>query len=99
MMELPENPIHPGEVLIEVYMKPFASPVTVNELAESMNVPPMELIMFMAGKRSVTTSLAARLAMRFKTTTQYWLGLQSVYDQQSRLSLIARAPGHFTRWA
>lgn len=84
MTELDEQPIHPGEVLVEVYMKPFAFPVTVDELAESMNLSPVELTMFIEGKRSVTTSLAGRLAMRFKTTTQYWLGLQGTYDQQSR---------------
>lgn len=81
-MELPEKPIHPGEVLAEVYMKPFAFPITVNELAESIDVSPMELSLFIEGKHSLTTSLAARLAMRFKTTTAYWVGLQMSYDRR-----------------
>ncbi len=81
--------IHPGEVLLEVYMKQSAPPITVKDLAESINSSPMELAMFIAGERPVTTSLAARFAIRFKTTTQYWLGLQSAYDKQSRPSTFS----------
>jgi len=94
-MELSEQPIHPGEVLAEVYMKPSAFPITVTELAESIDVSPMELSMFIAGRHPVTTSLAARLAMRFQTTTDYWLGLQRLYDQQSRPWSFLRTSGPF----
>ena len=95
MIELPEQPIHPGEVLAEVYMKPTAFSLTVTTLAESIDVSPMELSMFIVGRQSVTPSLAARLAIRFQTTTEYWLGLQRLYDQQSRPWAFLRTSGHF----
>jgi plasmid maintenance system antidote protein VapI len=43
-----------------------------------------EIMNFITGKRPVTMALAARLAMRFRTTTAYWLGLQALYDRRSR---------------
>lgn len=86
MPDLSEKPIHPGEVLAEVYMKPVEPPVTVGHLAESIGVSPEELANFIAGKRPVAMPLAARLAMRFKTTTRYWLRLQDLYDKRSHTS-------------
>lgn len=84
MRSLSQETIHPGEVLDEVYMKPVQ--ITVHDLAESINVSSKELANFLAGKRPVTLPLAARLAMRFRTTTGYWLGLQDLYDRQSQTS-------------
>ena len=83
MSDLTQKPIHPGEVLREVYLKSFQPPVTVSDLAESINVSARDLSDFIAGKRPVTMSLAARLAMRFRTTPSYWLGLQDLYDRRS----------------
>lgn len=76
-----EKPIHPGEVLAEVYMNAVRPRLTVYELADSIDVPPQELTEFMGGKRPVTTSLAARFAMRFRTTKEYWVGLQDLYEK------------------
>ncbi|UVT16259.1 MAG: HigA family addiction module antidote protein [Nitrospira sp.] len=84
MTSLSEKPIHPGEVLAEVYMKPAQSPVTVYDLADSIDVPLQELANFIGGIRPVTPPLAARLAMRFRTTTRFWLGLQNLYSKQSQ---------------
>ena len=86
MADLTQKPIHPGEVLGEVYMKSFQPSITVSDLADSIDVPSQELTNFMAGKCPVTVALAARLAMRFRTTTAYWLGLQNLYNQQSQIS-------------
>ena len=90
MTDLFQKPIHPGEVLGEVYMKPFHPPITVNELADSIDVSPQELAKLLVGSRPVTTTLAARLAMRFRTTTGYWLGLQALYDTRSQTSKLVR---------
>jgi addiction module HigA family antidote len=84
MRSLSQETIHPGEVLDEVYMKPVQ--ITVHDLADSINVSSKELANFIAGKRPVTLPLAARLAMRFRTTTGYWLGLQDLYNRQSQTS-------------
>lgn len=86
MRSLSQETIHPGEVLDEVYMRPVQPPLTVRDLADSINVSSKELANFIAGKRPVTLPLAARLAMRFRTTTGYWLGLQDLYDRQSQTS-------------
>ena len=85
MTDLPQKPIHPGEVLGEVYLKSFQPAVTVSDLADSINVSSQQLTNFIAGKCPVTMALAVRLAMRFRTTTAYWLGLQNLYNQQSQL--------------
>lgn len=84
MTDLTKKPIHPGEVLGEVYMKSFQPAVTVSDLADSINVSSQELTDFIAGKRPVTMALVARLAMRFRTTTAYWLELQALYDKRSQ---------------
>lgn len=86
MTSLSQEPIHPGEVLDEVYMKPVQPPLTVQDVADSIDVSSKELANFIAGKRPVTMPLAARLAMKFRTTTGYWLGLQNLYNQQSHIS-------------
>lgn len=91
MTDLPQKPIHPGDVLSEVYMKSLQPSVTVSDLADSISVSSPELANFIAGKRPVTMALAARLAMRFNTTTTYWLGLQALYNQQSHISNGLRA--------
>ncbi len=86
MTDLPQKPIHPGEVLGEVYLKSFQPAVTVSDLADSINVSSQQLTNFIAGKCPVTMALAVRLAMRFGTTTSYWLGLQDLYNKQSQTS-------------
>lgn len=88
MRDLTQKPIHPGEVLDEVYMKSLEPRLTVNDLADSIDVPLRELTRFIAGKRPVTMPLATRLAMRFRTTIGYWLGLQSSYDRSQASSLL-----------
>jgi len=90
MTDLIQKPIHPGEVLSEVYMKSLDPPLNVTELANAIDVPPQELTRFITGKRPVTMPLASRLAMRFGTTTIYWLGLQALYDYRSQASLSGR---------
>lgn len=90
MMDLPQKPIHPGEVLDEVYLKSVQPAVTVSDLADSINVSSQELTNFIAGKCPVTMALAARLAMRFRTTTVYWLGLQALYDKRSQTATSLR---------
>ncbi len=92
MKDLIDDPIHPGEVLSEVYMKSVQPPFTVHDLAKSIDVPPKELANFLAGHRSVTMPLAARLAMTFRTTIAYWLGLQALYNRRHQLAKPLRVP-------
>ncbi len=90
MMGSSEKLIHPGEVLEEVYMEPFHPPITVADLAESLDLSTQELTTFIRGKRPVTTPLAMRLAVRFRTTADFWLGLQDQYTKRLRAGIPQR---------
>jgi antitoxin HigA-1 len=82
MTDSSEKPIHPGEVLEEVYRKPSQPPITVTDLADALDISARELSRFIRGKRPVTMPLAVRLAIRFRTTTGFWLGLQEQYNRR-----------------
>lgn len=71
-------PVHPGEVLLEEFLKPLG--LSQNRLARSVGVPPRRVNEIVLGKRRVTAETALRLARYFGTSPQFWLGLQSDYD-------------------
>jgi antitoxin HigA-1 len=71
-------PVHPGEVLLEEFLKPLE--LSQTRLALSMGVPPRRINEIVLGKRRVTAETALRLARYFDTTPQFWLGLQADYD-------------------
>lgn len=72
------TPVHPGEVLMEEFLKPLG--LSQNRLALSIGVPPRRINEIVLGKRRVTAETALRLARYFDTTPQFWLGLQANYD-------------------
>ena len=98
MRDQSNNPIHPGEVLAEVYMNAFEPPITIDDLADSIAVSPTALRNLLTGKQSVTQPFAVRLAIRFRTTTRYWLGLQELYDKQSEASRFTQMRHMAKRW-
>lgn len=71
-------PVHPGEVLLEEFLKPLG--LSQNRLALAISVPPRRINEIVLGKRRVTAETALRLARYFDTTPQFWLGLQADYD-------------------
>lgn len=71
-------PVHPGEVLLEEFLKPLG--LSQNRLALSIAVPPRRINEIVLGKRRVTAETALRLGRYFDTTPQFWLGLQADYD-------------------
>ena len=71
-------PVHPGEVLLEEFLKPLD--LSQNRLALNIGVPPRRVNEIVLGKRRVTAETALRLARYFDTTPQFWLGLQADYD-------------------
>ena len=71
-------PVHPGEVLLEEFLKPLG--LSQNRLALNIGVPPRRVNEIVLGKRRVTAETALRLARYFNTTPQFWLGLQADYD-------------------
>ena len=77
------KPIHPGEVLLEVYMRPSYPALTVEALAQTLRVPQQYVTGLINGHRAITPSLALRLGVICRTTQQYWLDLQRIYDEQA----------------
>lgn len=71
-------PVHPGEVLLEEFLKPME--LSQNRLALEMGVPPRRVNEIVLGKRGITADTALRLARYFDMSPQFWLGLQMDYD-------------------
>jgi addiction module HigA family antidote len=72
------HPAHPGEVLLEEFLKPLQ--MSQNRLALDIRVPARRVNEIVLGKRSITADTALRLARYFGVTPQFWLGLQADYD-------------------
>ena len=72
------HPVHPGEVLLEEFLKPMA--ISQNRLALNICVPARRINEIVLGKRGITADTALRLAKFFGTSAEFWLGLQSQYD-------------------
>ncbi len=72
------EPIHPGEILMEEFLKPMG--LSQNQLANDIGVPPRRINEIIHGKRRVTADTALRLAHYFNMTPQFWLGLQMDFD-------------------
>ena len=72
------KPIHPGEVLVEEFLKPMG--LSQNRLALALGVPPRRVNEIALRKRSITADTALRFARYFGNSPQFWLGLQMDYD-------------------
>ena len=72
------NPVHPGEVLLEEFLKPMG--LSQNRLALEIGVHPRRINEIVLGKRRITADTALRLARYFGTSPQFWMGLQNDYD-------------------
>jgi antitoxin HigA-1 len=71
-------PIHPGEILLEEFLKPLG--LTQYRLARSLSVPPRRINEIVLGRRSITADTALRLARFFGNSERFWLNLQTTYD-------------------
>ncbi|MEW6349422.1 MAG: HigA family addiction module antitoxin [Thermodesulfobacteriota bacterium] len=71
-------PIHPGEILLEEFMKPMG--ISQIALARALKVPPKRINEIIHGRRGVTVDTALRLSRHFGTSVQFWIGLQDDYD-------------------
>ena len=71
-------PIHPGEVLLEDFLKPFE--LTQYRLAKSLSVPARRINEIVLGKRAITADTALRLARFFGTSERFWLNLQTTFE-------------------
>lgn len=74
-------PLHPGEVLLEEFLKPLG--YSQHQLVLAMRVSPQKINDIVRGKRAVTADTALRLARALGTTAEFWMGLQADYDLET----------------
>ena len=72
------DPIPPGELLLEEFMRPLD--LSINALARALDVPPNRVSEIVNGKRAITADTALRLGKYFGVSPEIWLDLQSDYD-------------------
>ena len=88
------EPIPPGEILREEFMKPLA--VSINTLARDLDVPPNGISEIVNGKRAITADTALRLGKYFGVTPKIWLDdnidIQDCETDPSNLSVHYRGP-------
>jgi addiction module HigA family antidote len=72
------QPIHPGEILLEEFMKPMG--LSINRLAREIMVAPGRISEIVNGKRAISADTALRLGKAFGVTPELWMGLQADYE-------------------
>jgi len=80
--------IHPGEVLLEEFLKPME--ISQNAFARAIGVPPRRINEIVLGKRAISADTALRLARAFGTSEKFWLGLQADYDLEQASRKIGK---------
>lgn len=80
------EPIHPGEILLEEFMKPMG--ISINRLARDLAVPPGRTSAIVNRKRAITADTALRLGRYFGTSPEVWIGLQADYELRIALRTI-----------
>jgi addiction module HigA family antidote len=79
-------PIHPGEILIEEFIKPMG--ISQYRLAKDISVPPRRINEIVHGKRSISADTALRLGRFFGISPQFWLNLQTRFDLEVTEDLL-----------
>lgn len=72
--------IHPGEVLLEEFLKPMG--ITARRLSSDIDVPASRISEIINGNRPITPDTAIRLGLYFKMEPRFWLNLQTEYDMR-----------------
>ncbi|MFT7333678.1 MAG: addiction module HigA family antidote, partial [Sphingobacteriales bacterium] len=72
------NNIHPGEILLEEFLKPMA--ISAYRLSKDVLIPQTRISEIIKGRRRITADNALRLSKYFGTSAKFWLGLQNDYD-------------------
>jgi addiction module HigA family antidote len=72
------DPVHPGEILIEDFLKPLG--ITQYRLAKAVGVSQRRIGEIVQGKRAISADTAIRLGQALGTSAQFWMNLQSRYE-------------------
>jgi addiction module HigA family antidote len=86
------EPIHPGEILLEEFLKPMG--ISQYRLARDTNVDPRRINEIVLGKRGITADTALRLSRYFGMSERFWLNLQSRYDLEIEKDQLGRRLEH-----
>jgi addiction module HigA family antidote len=81
------KPVHPGEILLEEFMKPLG--LSMNKVAVDLRVPVTRIADIVNRRRGITADTALRLARYFKNTPRFWMNLQTRYDLEVAEDKIA----------
>jgi addiction module HigA family antidote len=81
MSKIKLAPIHPGEILMEEFLKPME--ISQYRLAKDINVPARRINEIVQGKRSITPDTALRLSKYFGLSERFWINLQARYDLET----------------
>ena len=80
-------PVHPGEILLEEFLKPMS--MSQYRLAESIHVPARRINEIVLEKRGITADTALRLSRFFGNSAQFWMNLQTRYELESARDISA----------
>ena len=80
------NPIHPGDILAEEFLKPLD--ITQYRLAKDISVPPRRINEIVHGKRAISADTALRFGRYFGNSAKFWLNLQMQYDLEAQRLLL-----------
>jgi addiction module HigA family antidote len=78
MFKLDISPIHPGQILLEEFLKPLG--ISQYRLAQDIHVPARRINEIVHGKRAISADTALRLSLYFGLSEQFWMNLQARYD-------------------
>src|SRR3990172_2175056 len=75
------DPVHPGDVLREDFMKPLG--LSAYAVAKAIGATPIAISLICRGKRSVSAEMALKLGRLFKVSPELWMGIQADYDLET----------------
>jgi addiction module HigA family antidote len=82
-------PIHPGEILIEEFLKPMG--ISQYQLARDIGVPAMRISKIVHGERGISADTALRLARYFGMSVEFWTGIQTHFEiENAKMTLEGR---------
>ena len=77
------NNIHPGEILLEEFLKPLS--ISAYRLSKDIGIPQTRISAILKGRRRITADTALRLSKYFGNSAKFWLGLQDDFDLEEEL--------------
>ena len=80
-------PVHPGEILLEEFLRPMG--ISQYRLAKDVSVPPRRIDEIIQGKRAISADTALRLSRYCGTSERFWLNLQTRYDLEVQKDRLA----------